>query len=235
MGSDPALCTDRGVKTPLFLLKGIAKKAASYVTIGGIQMRTMKIEKLLEMDEPVLAVHQLKVEEDLRYERQSDGIHASGPVYISGSWSAESGTYPISEVLEFDVLAPQEKLSGEAFHLDMISVKSEILHDQIVIEIAFAVSGLIEEEKNAPALREESEQEEAKTQKQDEAEMIDVSESFEDLLEDDNSTHTTYRFIVARKNDTYAAIAQRYAVAEADLREVNHHKEIPYKTLVLLP
>ena len=55
-------------------------------------MRTMKIEKLLEMDEPVLAVHQLKVEEDLRYERQSDGIHASGPVYISGSWSAESGT-----------------------------------------------------------------------------------------------------------------------------------------------
>ena len=65
--------------------------------------------------------------------------------------------------------------------------------------------------------------------------MIDVSESFEDLLEDDNSTLTTYRFVVARKNDTYAAIAQRYAVAEADLREVNHHKEIPYKTLVLLP
>ena len=50
-----------------------------------------------------------------------------------------------------------------------------------------------------------------------------------------DSTYTSYRMIVAKPNDTYASIANRYEVKEADLRACNHNKTIEAKTLVILP
>lgn len=63
----------------------------------------------------------------------------------------------------------------------------------------------------------------------------DTFDEFEDLFEDAGTTYTSYRMIVAKPNDTYASIAQRYEVDEADLRSGNHDKEISEKTLVILP
>lgn len=196
-------------------------------------MRTMKIEKFLEMNQEVLSIHNLKVEEDLKYMKQDDGIHAYGPVYINGEWEGSDGNHPIQEVLEFDVLAPNEKLSNEAFHLDVAQVQNEINQQQVILTITFSVSGLIEE--NAVVNEISDDIDELTTTEEPIEEIVDVSEEFEDLLEDDNPTYTTYRFIVAQENDTYATIAQRYQINEDKLREVNHNKEIPYKTLVLFP
>lgn len=58
---------------------------------------------------------------------------------------------------------------------------------------------------------------------------------FEDLFEDAGTTYTSYRMIVARNNDSYATIAQRYEVGEEELRNANRNKDILEKTLVILP
>lgn len=63
----------------------------------------------------------------------------------------------------------------------------------------------------------------------------DTFDEFEDLFEDAGTTYTSYRMVVAKPNDTYASIAQRYEVDEAGLRASNHDKEISDKTLVILP
>jgi len=62
-----------------------------------------------------------------------------------------------------------------------------------------------------------------------------LTDDFEDLFKDAESTYTSYRIVVARRNDTYAAIAQRYDVDETALRDTNKNKEILPKTLVILP
>lgn len=62
-----------------------------------------------------------------------------------------------------------------------------------------------------------------------------VIDSFDDLFADAQSTYTSYRIIVAKPNDTYTAIANRYEVDEEALRNTNQNKEILAKTLVILP
>lgn len=78
------------------------------------------------------------------------------------------------------------------------------------------------------AEEEETEAASAVVQEEDQAE-------FEDLFEDAGTTYTSYRMIVARANDTYASIAQRYEVSEPDLMRVNHDKVIAEKSLIILP
>lgn len=63
----------------------------------------------------------------------------------------------------------------------------------------------------------------------------EVKQEFEDLFEDAGTTYTSYRMIVARNNDTYTTIAQRYEVGEEELRNANRDKGISEKTLVILP
>ncbi|MFQ7536898.1 MAG: stage VI sporulation protein D [Clostridium sp.] len=58
---------------------------------------------------------------------------------------------------------------------------------------------------------------------------------FEDLFEDDETTYTSYRMVVARGNDSYGTIAQRYDVKEDALRLANNNKEVNERTLVILP
>ena len=52
---------------------------------------------------------------------------------------------------------------------------------------------------------------------QPETEKTTVDE-FEDLFEDADTTYTSYRMIVAKPNDTYASIANRYAVSYTHLK-----------------
>lgn len=78
-------------------------------------------------------------------------------------------------------------------------------------------------------------QEESEAAKELSVEDQDTFDEFEDLFEDADTTYTSYRMIVAKPNDTYASIAQRYEVEEAALRQCNHDKEVSEKTLVILP
>ena len=191
-------------------------------------MKTMKIEKILEMHETVLEVMDLTVKDALTYETVEEGIRAIGPVSISGYWRSASDTYPIHETLQFDVLAPANKRSDEPFSLEAVGIHSEVLGKEISLELTFLVNGIKEETNETPVF------EEAQLEV-DHTNVEEERSEFEDLLEDDEATNTTYRFAIARNGDTYYDIAARYGVNESVLKELNHDKPIPFKTLVLLP
>ena len=84
-----------------------------------------------------------------------------------------------------------------------------------------------------PLAQEEEAEDRALVQEDEEADVL--SDTFEDLFEDDATPYTTCRLAVARAQDTYASIAARYHVDEAALRACNHERALQEKTLVLLP
>ena len=105
--------------------------------------------------------------------------------------------------------------------------------------IELQISGIKEEQEeehaamDMPQAQEEEPEERALVQEDEEADVL--SDTFEDLFEDDATPYTTCRLAVARAQDTYASIAARYHVDEAALRACNHERALQEKTLVLLP
>lgn len=65
-------------------------------------------------------------------------------------------------------------------------------------------------------------------------EAIDISE-IEDIFEDADTTYTSYRMVVAKANDSYDSIANRYEVDEQALRNTNKNKDVIEKSLIILP
>lgn len=95
-------------------------------------------------------------------------------------------------------------------------------------------AALIAKDREAISAAQESSQPPASSQDSPEEQAISVDD-FDDLFQDAESTYTSYRIIVAKPNDTYTAIAERYEVDEQQLRDTNKNKEILPKTLVILP
>ena len=199
-------------------------------------MKTMNIEKQLQMDREVSSIEKLTVSEGLQYKKEEDGIRAIGPLYLIGSYSdAEGSPVMIRELIDMDVFAPAEKLSEEDFHIDIGEVHAQPQGTQIDV----VISGIKEEQEeehaamDMPQAQEEEPEERALVQEDEEADVL--SDTFEDLFEDDATPYTTCRLAVARAQDTYASIAARYHVDEAALRACNHERAFQEKTLVLLP
>ena len=190
-------------------------------------MKTMNIEKQLQMDREVSSIEKLTVSEGLQYKKEEDGIRAIGPLYLIGSYSdAEGSPVMIRELIDMDVFAPAEKLSEEEFHIDIGEVHAQPQGHQIDVVIELQISGIKEEQEEGHAAMD-------MPQAQEEADVL--SDTFEDLFEDDATPYTTCRLAVARAQDTYASIAARYHVDEAALRACNHERALQEKTLVLLP
>lgn len=226
-------------------------------------MKTMRIEKNLRLHENVDDVLNIYVSEGLKYNREEDGIRATGPVYIKGQYMSGNESKPYQDVLEMDVLAPQEKLSNEKFELNVSDYEATPSGDQIKVQIVFEISGLIdpdaveepievkEEVISADNYEEDPEEkvvispeykevyediEEQVEAKAEQSNSIgDTMDNLEDLFEDAGNVYTSYRIIVAKGNDTYHSISQRYEVEESDLRDTNKNKEVQAKTLVILP
>lgn len=203
-------------------------------------MKTMNIEKQLQMDREVSSIEKLTVSEGLQYKKEEDGIRAIGPLYLIGSYSdAEGSPVMIRELIDMDVFAPAEKLSEEEFHIDIGEVQAQPQGTQIDVVIELQISGIKEEQEEGhaamdmPQAQEEEPEERALVQEDEEADVL--SDTFEDLFEDDATPYTTCRLAVARAQDTYASIAARYHVDEAVLRACNHERALQEKTLVLLP
>lgn len=203
-------------------------------------MKTMNIEKQLQMDREVSSIEKLTVSEGLQYKKEEDGIRAIGPLYLIGSYSdAEGSPVMIRELIDMDVFAPAEKLSEEEFHIDIGEVQAQPQGHQIDVVIELQISGIKEEQEEGhaaqavPQAQEEEAEDRALVQEDEEADVL--SDTFEDLFEDDATPYTTCRLAVARAQDTYASIAARYHVDEAALRACNHERTLQEKTLVLLP
>ncbi|MEG0958247.1 MAG: hypothetical protein RSC93_05150 [Erysipelotrichaceae bacterium] len=208
-------------------------------------MKTMRIEKNLRLHESVDEVLNIYVNEALSYQNEEDGMRALGSLYMKGQYRSGHEIKEFKDVLEMDVLAPSEKMAGDRFQLKIKDYEAHENGEQIKVEILFEIIGLkvVEEnetideviqvdryeEEQEPILQEQV-NEVIETQKQ-EVEHSDL----EDLFEDEGNVTTTYRIVVAKKNDTYSSIASRYVVDESSLRETNRNKEVQGKTLVILP
>lgn len=251
-------------------------------------MKTMKIEKQLMFADTVKNVVSLEVNDGLQYQKEEDGIRALGPLFIRGQYEDQDGALQsFQEVLDMDILAPQHKLSGKDFFIQVEEYHGVPQQEMIHLYVTMSIHGLIEEHHEVrgevskkqmdtgtqesaalrieqpiiPMMPQKTEQsikaEEMEISNQPEktepvqlddtapkdmeevhqAETVDQDtfDEFEDLFEDADTTYTSYRMIVAKVNDTYASIAQRYEVDEAALRQSNQDKEISEKTLVILP
>ena len=110
-------------------------------------MKTMNIEKQLQMDREVSSIEKLTVSEGLQYKKEEDGIRAIGPLYLIGSYSdAEGSPVMIRELIDMDVFAPAEKLSEEEFHIDIGEVQAQPQGTQIDVVIELQISGIKEEQ-----------------------------------------------------------------------------------------
>lgn len=238
-------------------------------------MKKMKIEKQLIFADQVKRVVSLNVSEHLTYRHETEGIRASGPLDIEGTYEGETGIEKFKETLEMDVLAPNNKLSGNSFSLSVNDFQGRADGDSIHVMITLDIEGVIDDQPQSlssmpvvneavkpstpvvasktassplnPAFSEAKTREAASNQSsggdiddsavvasEDQNETVKVND-LDDLFQDAESTYTSYRIIVAKPNDTYTAIAQRYEVDEGALRETNKNKDILAKTLVILP
>ncbi len=197
-------------------------------------MRTMKIEKELLFPNQVKENMKLNVENSLTYHKETDGIRALGALYIQGAYRDEQDiVHEYNEALDMDILAPRHKLSEHDFLLDIQNYQAEVTTEGILLNIEMGIYGLIEQDVS------QSEEENVMPEERKTADREDTQEpqetQFEDLFEDDEATFTSYRMVVARESDTYSTIARRYDVKEDELRNINHHKEVIPKSLLILP
>ena len=208
-------------------------------------MKTMKIEKELSLAHAVKELQRISVREGLQYKKEEDGIRAIGPLYVLGSYlDMQDRTQTIREMIDMDVFAPAQKLSQEDFVITIGEVISQARQQQLALSIELQIEGLREEtpadvqEETLPPAQEsaaavDEEKEAVPAEESDALTLLD--DCFDDLFEEEETTYTTCRLVVARPDDTYAAIAQRYAVDEERLKSRNQDREIIGKTLVILP
>lgn len=218
-------------------------------------MKTMKIEKKLLFADKIQGVNELQAEEKLEYHKEADGsMRAVGPLFVKGKLVNERGEIlPFQEVLDMDVLAPSYKLKNQSFALTVGNVQYTLEDDGITLIMEMNIDGLRDDEQQTitpkpnaynipnsvvPIEQEELQEASSKTIPEDEVEEDEESpivEEFEDLFEEADTTYTSYRMVVAQRDDTYGSIAKRYQVNEEDLRNANRNKDVAEKTLVVLP
>ncbi|MEG0313985.1 MAG: LysM peptidoglycan-binding domain-containing protein [Erysipelotrichaceae bacterium] len=204
-------------------------------------MKKMQIEKYIQFDDVVDEIISINLSEDFSYSEEPIGLKATGPLYIKGSYLSNEQTIDFEETLQLDVLAPNEKLNGDNFKLEIDDYESEI-DDGIHLTITLNIYGIKEDKLVKPVeIPKEIEQQTLTPQTMIEQPNIeqptDIAEidDFEDLFEDTNSVYTSYKLVVAKQDDSYETIASRYNINIEDLRSMNHNKVITPKMLVLLP
>ncbi|MEG2543404.1 MAG: stage VI sporulation protein D [Longicatena sp.] len=213
-------------------------------------MKTMKIEKQLLFTDKIKEVVNLQVKDALTYQQEDEGIRALGPLFIKGQYKTDDERIQtFQEVLDMDVLAPKGKIARDDFYLDIQDYQGIAEKDGITLTIQMNIHGLIEDGSkeviaangsdsgattNHVDLMQYEPKEHQSIQEEHKSEE-DTSNEFEELFEDGDTTYTSYRMIVAKKEDSYDTIAKRYDVSVEDLRSTNKNKEVTPKTLVVLP
>ena len=201
-------------------------------------MKTMTIEKKLLFDEAITAVKEVHARHELVYEQEADGsIRACGPLYLECIMvNAFGRDERFKEILDMDILAPYHKLTSEPFSIEVRDVEHHVEDDGIALVIHMDILGLCQEKKELSAsVSIEEDVPLPETKKEIESEKTNLAEEFEDLFEDEETTYTSYRLVVAQNDDSYASIAARYQVEEGKLRQINREKELCAKALVVLP
>lgn len=204
-------------------------------------MKEMNIEKRILKGLMIDGVIDVEAKTELDYRRESGGIRAVGPILISGHCRVKDEVRAFKETLELDVLAPRIKLSKqEPFTIEVLRIKG-VADDGILLLLDLGIHGIEDSKTESLPMSEDlsacsDEQKEASSvceQEENEAEA-DI-ERFEDLFDEADNVYTSCCLVVAKHEDTYETIANRYQVDVNDLRNVNKNKIIEPKMLIMLP
>lgn len=180
-------------------------------------MKQMDIEKTIELHREFEAAKDLSCELKLDYTAEKKGIRAYGLLYVKGQGLRNNLSFPFSEEIELDILAPYNKLDCKnAFEVLLTSWQGELQNDVLELSLHFQLNGLIDEEDEME-------------------EQINKDILIEDLLDDEENLKEVQHFVIALQNDSYQSIAERYHVSEKELMIKNKNKLVEYKSLILLP
>ena len=184
----------------------------------------MKITKELDIPKETEDILHLRLEDQIHYVKETEGIRATGQLYLYGDCLFQSQQTPIEEVIELDILAPYQKLKGDDFSITIANYRY-INQPEPLLEINLNIYGLDQPQEIIEELTE------------DIVEEVDENkeELIEDLFDDSENTMNTYHVIIVQKEDDYHRIALRYDVDEQLLREYNHHKNIEEGSILYLP
>lgn len=179
-------------------------------------MKTMNVEKRILMDEKIDQLLNLNAEENLRIQIESDGKRCLGYVDLSGQYIVDDTLREFHEYIECDIFAPSYKCSGEEFKVVLSDVNG-IVDDGILVSLIFDIEGIVEED--------------VLTVEDEELDLMGL----EDLFEENENLYTNATLVIAKEDDTYESIAERFNVSISELRKVNNDVEIKSKQCILIP
>lgn len=179
-------------------------------------MKTMNVEKKILSGQKIDQLLNLKAEENLRIQEESDGKRCIGYVDLKGQYLADNEVVDFHEFIECDIFAPIYKCSKEPFDV-LLSDVNGVVDDGIMVNLTFTIEGLNEED--------------MVTLEDEEMDLMGL----EDLFEENENLYTNTTLIVAGVNDTYEKIAQRFGVDVEELRKVNNDIELRPKQCILIP
>lgn len=179
-------------------------------------MKIMNVEKRILMNEKIDQILNLNAQENLRIQIESDGKRCLGYVDLKGQYLIDYEVKDFHEYIECNIFAPIYKCNSDEFVVTLSDVNG-VVDDGILVNLSFNIEGISEEDQYSY-----------------EDEELDLL-GLEDLFEENENLYTNATLIIAKENDTYESIAQRYSVSENELRKVNNDTEIQAKQCILIP
>ena len=219
-------------------------------------MKRMTIERTLEVT-PIVMAEQVRLQCQVMYQTEEDGIRAIGNIYVRGIYSDGMKKKPLKEVIALDVFAPNDKLNREeVFSIQIYDSHFDIQNECLVLTVDLDIQGVdIEDEviEIVPTEMEFVNEEEQLIYKNEEVYPIieESSNGMEelDIVEKEESEEVSEevdifyqqegkigcRMILLKESMSYEMLASKYQVDLQQLQILNHHKKLNRDTLVLLP
>ena len=179
-------------------------------------MKIMNVEKKILIDAKMDQLLNLNANENLLIRNENEGKRCLGYVDLKGQYLVDDEVKSFREYIECDIFAPSYKCNEDEFTVHLIDVNGYI-DDGLIVNLTFEINGLMNEEEY--------------TYEDDELNLLGL----EDLFEENENLYTNCTLVVAKDDDTYESIANRFKVDVEDLRKANNDIQIKAKLCILIP
>ena len=179
-------------------------------------MKTMNVEKRILTEEKIDQLLKLNAQENLKIQDEHDGKRCVGYVDLKGQYMHEGMIFDFHELIECDIFAPIYKCTSDEFKVSLADVNG-VADEGILVNLTFDIEGLNEEDQM--------------TYEDEELDLMGL----EDLFEENENLYTNCTLIIAKENDSYDTIAQRFNVTVDELRRANNDIHIKPKQCILIP
>ncbi|MDD6467092.1 MAG: hypothetical protein PUF50_02810 [Erysipelotrichaceae bacterium] len=116
-------------------------------------MKTITIERILDIT-PIENAEQVKLQCQVMYHKEEQGIRASGNIYVKGVYFDGVQMRPLKEVIALDIFAPSDKLiADELFEIRILDSQFAIQDHHLALTIEIAIQGIESEEEPIEMIR----------------------------------------------------------------------------------